>query len=143
MFKNKLISKMIIIMLSLTLIGSIAVIVTLKYTEQATTEKGPSIDDVIKASVDVTDIKTNLKSNNYISISFKIQMDSKKAAGELQKRDFQVRDIIIKRLSDMSAQDFEGTKGLSTLETDIAKQIDQLMENGHVVKIYTTSKVLQ
>jgi flagellar protein FliL len=142
-FKNKLISKMIIIMLSLTLIGSIAVIVTLKYTEQAGTEKGPSIDDVIKASVDVTDIKTNLKSNNYISISFKIQMDSKKAAGELQKRDFQVRDIIIKRLSDMSAQDFEGTKGLSTLETDIAKQIDQLMENGHVVKIYTTSKVLQ
>jgi flagellar FliL protein len=134
---------MIIIMLSLTLIGSIAVIVTLKYTEQAGTEKGPSIDDVIKASVDVTDIKTNLKSNNYISISFKIQMDSKKAAGELQKRDFQVRDIIIKRLSDMSAQDFEGTKGLSTLETDIAKQIDQLMENGHVVKIYTTSKVLQ
>lgn len=134
---------MIIIMLSLTLIGSIAVIVTLKYTGQAGTEKGPSIDDVIKASVDVTDIKTNLKSNNYISISFKIQMDSKKAAGELQKRDFQVRDIIIKRLSDMSAQDFEGTKGLSTLETDIAKQIDQLMENGHVVKIYTTSKVLQ
>ncbi|MED3918365.1 flagellar basal body-associated protein FliL [Priestia aryabhattai] len=143
MFKNKLISKMIIILLSLTLIGSIAVIVTLKYTEQASTEKGPSIDDVIKASVDVTDIKTNLKSNNYISISFKIQMDSKKAAAELQKRDFQVRDIIIKRLSDMSAQDFEGMQGLSTLETDIAKQIDQLMENGHVVKIYTTSKVLQ
>ncbi|MDR7243377.1 flagellar basal body-associated protein FliL [Priestia megaterium] len=143
MFKNKLISKMIIILLSLTLIGSIAVIVTLKYTEQASTEKGPSIDDVIKASVDVTDIKTNLKSNNYISISFKIQMDSKRAAGELQKRDFQVRDIIIKRLSDMSAQDFEGKQGLSTLETDIAKQIDQLMENGHVVKIYTTSKVLQ
>ncbi|MEI4524306.1 flagellar basal body-associated protein FliL [Priestia megaterium] len=143
MFKNKLISKMIIIMFSLTLIGSIAVIVTLKYTEQASTEKGPSIDDVIKASVDVTDIKTNLKSNNYISISFKIQMDSKKAAAELQKRDFQVRDIIIKRLSDMSAQDFEGMQGLSTLETDIAKQIDQLMENGHVVKIYTTSKVLQ
>ncbi|CAI8932246.1 flagellar basal body-associated protein FliL [Priestia megaterium] len=143
MFKNKLISKMIIIMLSLTLIGSIAVIVTLKYTGQASTEKGPSIDDVIKASVDVTDIKTNLKSNNYISISFKIQMDSKKAAAELQKRDFQVRDIIIKRLSDMSAQDFEGMQGLSTLETDIAKQIDQLMENGHVVKIYTTSKVLQ
>lgn len=143
MFKNKLISKMIIILLSLTLIGSIAVIVTLKYTEQAGTEKGPSIDDVIKASVDVTDIKTNLKNNNYISISFKIQMDSKKAAAELQKRDFQVRDIIIKRLSDMSAQDFEGTQGLSTLETDIAKQIDQLMENGHVVKIYTTSKVLQ
>ncbi|MEH7309842.1 flagellar basal body-associated protein FliL [Priestia megaterium] len=143
MFKNKLISKMIIIMLSLTLIGSIAVIVTLKYTGQASTEKGPSIDDVIKASVDVTDIKTNLKSNNYISISFKIQMDSKKAAAELQKRDFQVRDIIIKRLSDMSTQDFEGTQGLSTLETDIAKQIDQLMENGHVVKIYTTSKVLQ
>jgi flagellar protein FliL len=142
-FKNKLISKMIIIMLSLTLIGSIAVIVTLKYTGQASTEKGPSIDDVIKASVDVTDIKTNLKSNNYISISFKIQMDSKKAAAELQKRDFQVRDIIIKKLSDMSAQDFEGTQGLSTLETDIAKQIDQLMENGHVVKIYTTSKVLQ
>jgi len=142
-FKNKLISKMIIILLSLTLIGSIAVIVTLKYTDQASTQKGPSIDDVIKTSVDVTDIKTNLKSNNYISISFKIQMDSKKAAEELQKRDFQVKDIIINELSNMNAQDFEGTQGLNTLETNIAKQIDQLMESGHVVKVYTTSKVLQ
>jgi flagellar protein FliL len=134
---------MIIIMLSLTLIGSIAVIVTLKYTDQASTQKGPSIDDVIKTSVDVTDIKTNLKSNNYISISFKIQMDSKKAAEELQKRDFQVKDIIINELSNMNAQDFEGTQGLNTLETNIAKQIDLLMESGHVVKVYTTSKVLQ
>jgi len=87
-FKNKLISKMIIIMLSLTLIGSIAVIVTLKYTEQASTEKGPSIDDVIKASVDVTDIKTNLKSNNYISILLKFKWIVKKQRQSFKKEIF-------------------------------------------------------
>lgn len=88
MFKNKLISKMIIILLSLTLIGSIAVIVTLKYTEQASTEKGPSIDDVIKASVDVTDIKTNLKAITTSASPLKFKWIVK-AATELQ-RDFQV-----------------------------------------------------
>ena len=97
---------------------------------------------MIKASVDVTDIKTNLKAITTSASPLKFKWIVK-SGSRASKRDFQVRDIIIKRLSDMSAQDFEGTQGLSTLETDIAKQIDQLMENGHVVKIYTTSKVLQ
>ncbi|TYR82726.1 flagellar basal body-associated protein FliL [Priestia megaterium] len=143
MFKNKLISVMIIILLSLTLIGSIAVIITLKLTSEPAAETGPSIDEVVESSVDIVDIKTNLKSNNYISISFKIQMNSKDAAKELQKREFQVKDIIIKELSEMSTKDFEGKEGLSRLEENIAKQVDGLMEEGNVVHIYTTSKVLQ
>jgi len=134
---------MVIILLSLTLIGSIAVIVTLKLTSEPVAEAAPSIDEVIDSSVDIADIKRNLKSNNYISLSFQIQMDSKKAAKELQKREFQVKDIIIKELSEMTAEDFEGKKGLKALEERISKQIDSSMETGHVVKIYTTSKVLQ
>ncbi|MEE6131317.1 flagellar basal body-associated protein FliL [Priestia sp. GS2] len=143
MFKNKLVGTMVIILLSLTLIGSIAVIVTLKLISEPVAEAAPSIDEVIDSSVDIADIKTNLKSNNYISLSFKIQMDSKKAAKELQKREFQVKDIIIKELSEMTAEDFEGKKGLKALEERISKQVDSSMETGHVVKIYTTSKVLQ
>ncbi|MCA1200315.1 flagellar basal body-associated protein FliL [Priestia flexa] len=143
MFKNKLVGTMIIILLSLTLIGSVGVIVTLKLASEPAAEAAPSIDEVIDSSVDIADIKTNLKSNNYINLSFKIQMDSKKAAEELQKREFQVKDIIIKELSEMTAEDFEGKKGLEALEERISKQIDSSIETGHVVKIYTTSKVLQ
>ena len=51
-------------------------------------------------SVDIKEITTNLASNDFIRISFKIQTDSKKAKEELEKRDFQVNNIIILELSE-------------------------------------------
>ena len=50
--------------------------------------KEPTIDEMIEATVDIPEITTNLASNDFIRISFKIQTDSKKAKEELEKRKF-------------------------------------------------------
>ncbi|KOO46605.1 flagellar basal body-associated protein FliL [Priestia koreensis] len=142
MFKNKLVNIMIIILLSLTLVGTAAVIIIMKMSGDEG-PKDPNIDEIVDASVDVTDITTNLLDDSFIRISFKIQTDSSDAKDELAKRDFQVRDIIIKELSNMKSAQFQGSRGVVQLEDRIKAKVNELMQDGRVVKVYTTSKMLQ
>ncbi|MED3724993.1 flagellar basal body-associated protein FliL [Priestia filamentosa] len=105
--------------------------------------KEPSIDEIVEASVNIDDVTTNLSSENYIKMSFTLQTNSKEAKEELTKREFQVRDLMIKQLSNMKVEQFQGKEGISTLEQMLKEEINNLMQEGKVVKIYTTSKILQ
>lgn len=131
---------MIIILIAITLVGGIAIYFVL-HTGKGT--KGPTIDDILKTSVDITDVTTNLAGDNYIKISFKIQTNSTNAKNELTKRDFQVKNIIIEELSQMKAQDLKGKNGLLKLEQALKMKINQVMQDGKVVQVYITDSLLQ
>ncbi|HWO97862.1 MAG TPA: flagellar basal body-associated protein FliL [Bacillus sp. (in: firmicutes)] len=142
MFKNKLVNIMIIILLALSLVGAVAVIIVLNLmnAEEATE---PSAKELVELTVNMEEITTNLLNDQFIRISFAIQTDGKKAKKEVEMRDFQVRDIIVKELSDMKAEQFQGQKGVVELEERLKAKINELMQEGKVVKVYTTSKMLQ
>lgn len=105
--------------------------------------KNPSIDQIIQDSVDLTDFTTNLAGGNYIKMSFKIQTNSKAAAAELTKREFQVQNILIQDLSDIKASDLEGKAGKIKLEDALKQQINEVMQDGKVVQVYITNSLLQ
>ena len=73
----------------------------------------------LKHSVDITEITTNLASNDFIRISFKIQTDSKKAKEELRKENFQVNNIIILELSGIEVEEIQGKEGQLKLRGNI------------------------
>jgi flagellar FliL protein len=102
-----------------------------------------SIDEIIKYSVDIEEITTNLQSGGYLRVQYKVQTDSKKARTELEKRQFQVRNILIHEISSKKSSDFSGGEGLEKLENDIQTKINEVMQEGLVVKVYTTSFLLQ
>jgi flagellar FliL protein len=110
---------------------------------KAGASSGPSIDEVIKNSVDITDLTTNLATSNYVKMSFKVQTDSKAAKDELTKRDFQVKNIVIEELSDTKAEDLQGKTGKIKLEETLKKRITQIMQDGKVVQVYITDSLLQ
>lgn len=87
MKNNKVIITMLVLLLVITLAGAGAFIYIWKFTgdEKA---KEPSIEEILESSVDVEEITTNLATDNFIRISFKIQTDSKKAKEELEKEIF-------------------------------------------------------
>lgn len=132
---------MLIILIAITLVGAVAVVVVLKMTGEGEA-KEPTIDEVLEASVDVPEITTNLASNDFIRISFKIQTDGKKAKEELEKRDFQVKNIIIHTLSEKKAEQISGSEGQTLLETELKDQINELMQEGKVEKVYITGSLL-
>lgn len=133
---------MLVLLLVITLAGAGAFIYIWKFTgEQKTNE--PSIDEILESSVDIEEMTTNLASNNFIRISFKIQTDSKEAKEELEKRDFQVKNIIIQELSEKKSEELKGKNGQIKLENDLKDKINELMQEGKVVQVYIVNSLLQ
>jgi flagellar FliL protein len=142
MMKNKLFMIMTIMLAAILLVGAVAATVIYKMNNTAEA-KGPTIDEVLEDSVDIPQLTTNLASDDYIRISFKIQTDSTDAKDEVQKRDFQVKNIIIQELSEKQAKDLQGKEGKLQLENTLKDRINHLMKDGKVVKVYITDSLLQ
>lgn len=140
---KKLLSIMLVIIVSITLIGVAALVVVMKFIGNEDEHKEPSIEEVVEASVDIPEITTNLSSGNIVRLSFKIETDSKKAKEELEQREFQIRDIIISELANMAAVQLEGKEGMDKLKETVKQKANELMHEGKVNKVYTTSYILQ
>ncbi|PLR69758.1 MULTISPECIES: flagellar basal body-associated protein FliL [Bacillaceae] len=142
---KKLLSIMLVIITSISLIGVTALfIITNFMTDKANAkEKEPSIDEVIEYSFDLPEITTNLASDNIVRLSFKLETDSKKAKEELEKREFQVRDIIISELSNISAEQLDGKDGMNAFKETVKQRANNLMQKGKIQKVYTTSYIIQ
>lgn len=144
MKNNKLLTVMLIILVSITLIGVVIFVLLTQFNKQSTTEtKEPSIDEIIEASVDVTEITTNLADNRIIMLSLKIQTDSVEAAEELTKRDFQTKNLVIAQLSEMTEDDLKGKEGKATFESTLKSQLNELMQEGKIQQVYITSYIIQ
>lgn len=139
MKNNKLLTIMLIILVSITLIGVVALVVVTQFSKDPGSAEQPSIDEIIEQSVDVPELSTNLSDKRYVKLSLKIQTDSKEAAEEIGKRDFQVKNILVELLSDMSSKDLEGQKGKELLTNALKAKFNSLMQNGEVQKVYITS----
>jgi flagellar protein FliL len=142
MKNNKLVMTMFILLVIIALVGAVAIIMLLNTNNQSK-DSEPTIDEVLEMSVDIKEITTNLASNDFIRISFKIQTDSKDAKEELEKRDFQVNNIIILELSGLEVEEIQGKEGQLKLEETLKTKINEILQEGKVQKVYITQFLLQ
>ncbi|MDQ0214294.1 flagellar FliL protein [Oikeobacillus pervagus] len=140
--KNKILSVMLILLTVITLVGAVVIIMILKSSNTGIA-KEPKIDEVLEASVDVPELTTNLATNDYIRISFKIETESKEAKKELEKRDFQTKNIIIKELSELKSDDLKGKEGKDRLCDQLKMKLNEVMQEGKVINVYITSYIIQ
>ncbi|MFS0782294.1 flagellar basal body-associated protein FliL [Bacillus sp. 1P06AnD] len=138
MKKNKPLTIMLITLVVITLVAAIALVMVLNMGKSD--DKNPSIDQIVKHSVEVPDITTNLAEDGFIKISFMIQTDSKSAKKELEKRNFQVKNIIITELSQRKASQF---KSFENLENILKEKINSIMQDGKIERVYVTSSIIQ
>lgn len=134
---------MLIILISLTLLGVIALILVNILNSTDTRGKEPTIDEIVKLSFDTPEITTNLLSNDFARMRFRIQVDNKKALEEIQKRDFQIDNIIIRELAGMKSSDLKSAEGIEQLETRLKMKINELMQEGIVIQVYTRERMIQ
>jgi flagellar FliL protein len=142
MKNNKLLTVMLIILVSITLIGVVLFVVLTQLNKQSATLE-PSIDEILECSVDVPEITTNLADGKFIRIELKIQADSQNAAKELEKRNFQTNNIIIEELSELTEENLKGKEGKILLESTIKARLNELMQEGEVQQVYITSYIVQ
>ncbi len=137
-------NKVLIVITVILLVGAAGLLIydKLGLGKKEAASEGQSIDDVIKLSVDMGEIATNLLDNRYVKISFMVETNSKDAKEEVEKRKFQVQNIIITELSDMKSPQLEGKEGKQSFEEAVKSRINEIMQEGEVVKVYITSYII-
>ena len=134
--------KRLLLITLLVLIFSVAILYFLlnSNVEKDVTE-AKSIDQLIKFSYESPEITTDLKDGSFVKIQFQIITDGKEALDEISKRDFQLKNIIIKELANLEEEQFRD--GLNELEKTMKKRLNELMNNGKIIEVYTISKIIQ
>lgn len=108
-----------------------------------TEASAPTAEELDKLMVQTDEITTNSVDQAYVKIQFKIQADNKDAKHELEKRLFQVNNLIIYEISNMKTEELSGQKGLIALEDKLKSEINKVMQEGKVERVYTTQKIIQ
>lgn len=145
MFKNKIVNIMLIILVTLTLVGAITIVLYTQLFKEDTDGEAKALtaDEIVKSSYQTEEITTNLLSSDIIRASFVIQLDNPKAKVEIEKRSFQVKDIIIQELSDREKSDFKGSAGMVEIQDAIKARINEILLEGYVVEVYINQRVIQ
>ncbi len=138
---QKVFKTMLAILIVLTVIGVVALVMIMTISGKEKEDGKPSIDEVIENSFETEELTTDLKNDRYVRIQFRIVTNSKEAKEELQKRDFQLKNILIKELSKMNQDEFK--TGVDNLENMLKTRLNELMVEGKVTDVYTIDKVLQ
>ena len=149
MFQNRLFNMALIIIVAITLLGVVTFVLWQTYLAPASSEESHAqqvetltAEELEAYTVDTGEITTNLFTNNYIVVRFSITADSEEAKEELEKRMPEVSQIIIKTFADLTPEDIKGSQGWNKLEARIMNEISSLMQEGKIVKVITTKKVL-
>lgn len=138
---NGLVKTMITSLVIILLGGVIALVVVLNVSGKEKNGDAQTIDEVVEYSYQTSEITTDLNDGSFVRIQFQIVTDGKKAREEVEKREFQLKNILIKELSKMKAKDFK--TGLSNLEDVVKQKLNEVMTKGKITDVYTISKILQ
>ncbi|UFU01032.1 flagellar basal body-associated FliL family protein [Radiobacillus kanasensis] len=140
---RKFITILISILVVLTIVGAVAVVVVLNLTGEKEEEKVKELtaDELLEYSFEAPEVTTDLSDGSYLKIQYQVVGDSKEAKEEIEKRSFQMKNIMIKQLSPMSADEIQND--LAKIEEKMVVELNKVMEEGKIVDVYTISKVLQ
>lgn len=148
MFKNKLLNMSIILLIAITLLGIVA-LVLYKYvlipqdTNNQNALNNPSIEEMVEMSVSTGELTTNLADNRYAVMDFTIVLNNEDAKEEVEMGLFLVKREIIGVLSSLTSEDLTGEEGVNAMEARIISRVNNILQEGEVVKVVTTKRLIQ
>jgi flagellar protein FliL len=138
---SRLVKTMLLSLVIIILVGVVAAVIVLNVLDKKNDDKEQTIDEIIEYSYQTPEITTDLSDGSFVRIQFQIVTDSKDAKEEIAKREFQVRNILIKELATMDEEAFKS--GLSNVEDILTVELNKVMTEGLIQDVYTINKILQ
>ncbi|WP_226034940.1 flagellar basal body-associated protein FliL [Aquibacillus saliphilus] len=138
---RKLVKILVSVLIVLTILGIVAFVVILNVSGEQKDSSELSLDEMVEYSFTTSDMNTDLKDGSFVRIQFQIITDSKKAKEEIQKREFQLKNIFIKESVEMVEKDLQS--GLTGLEDRMKKKMNELMLEGNIKEVYVVGKIIQ
>lgn len=138
---SKTVKMMMIMVVVLLLGGTIAMVVVLNVSGEPKHNAKASIEDMVEYSYETSELTTDLEDGSFVKIQFRIITDGKAARKEVEQREFQIKNILIKELGIMDEEQFKS--GLDELENKMKNKLNEVMTEGKVTDVYTVNKILQ
>ncbi|WP_026906126.1 flagellar basal body-associated protein FliL [Paucisalibacillus globulus] len=138
---NKFLKVTLLSLVIIILIGAVAAVIVINVLDKKNENGEPSIDEIIEYSYQTPEITTDLSDGSFVRIQFQIVTDNKDAKEEIEKREFQVKNILIKELATMDEEAFKS--GLTNVEDILKVELNKVMTEGSIIDVYTISKILQ
>lgn len=132
---------MLILLIFLLLGGAAGTIIVFNLAEKDDKTAEASIDEILEYSYETSEITTDLSDGAFVKIQFQIITDSKVARKEIEKREFQIKNILIKELATMNQESFK--TGLSDIENRVKNKLNEVMTDGKILDVFTIDKILQ
>ncbi|WP_261132841.1 flagellar basal body-associated FliL family protein [Bacillus sp. Marseille-Q3570] len=143
--KNNLVKTMLVMItaISIVAVAGVVLYMNLSSKDEVKASDERSANELKDLSVDTEQIMTNLEDTGFAKMAFRIQVDNSKAKKELETRMFQVKNSIIYQLSGTKSDELQGPEGIANLESSLQKTINEFLDSGKVVRVFTTEKVVQ
>src|SRR5699024_6098398 len=113
---------MMVSIMSLVVLGLVSGVLFIILTKETQADEEQTLKEMNQYSYDTPEITTDLKDGRFVRIEFLIVADGKKGLKEIEDREFQVKNVLIKEISLMSESDF--SDGLSELEETIMDRLN-------------------
>lgn len=86
---------------------------------------------------------SNSRQNHFIRTEIVLELSDRRAVSSLEKRQPQVRDIIISLVRSRTAEQFHKDTGMELLRFEIIKEMNTLLSKGEVTNVYFIDLIVQ
>lgn len=138
---SKMVKMMITSLVIILALGAATILFILNLNNKDDKSSAETLDEMVKYAYESPEITTDLLDGSFVRIQFQIITDGKAAQKEISKRDFQLKNILIKELAKLDEEDFK--TALGELEEKIKDRLNELMTEGKIIDVYTINKILQ
>ncbi|WP_017471891.1 flagellar basal body-associated FliL family protein [Amphibacillus jilinensis] len=137
---NSKVFKIILAVLAIIAISGMGAIIFILVNEDDP-DRELTIDEQVEYSYTTEQISVDLLDGRFVQLQFNLITNNSDAREEVEKRQFQFNNILIKESVDMTSDDLQA--GLSELETNLKNEMNELMEEGEITDIYIVGKIVQ
>lgn len=136
---NKMFRVILITLAILAVLGLGGVIYLLTQNEDPNREL--TFEEQVDYSFTTEVINLDLADQRYVQLQFNILTSNQNARDEIELREFQFQNILIKETVHMTSEELQSD--LAQFETTLKVEMNKLMQEGEITDIYIVSKIVQ
>lgn len=104
-------------------------------------DRALTIEEQVEYSFTTEEINLDLEDQRYVQLQFNILTNNSDARDEVELREFQFKNILIKETVNMTSAQLQAD--LTQFEETLKTEMNKLMEEGEITNVYIVGKIVQ
>lgn len=100
-----------------------------------------TINEQVEYAYTTEEINLDLEDDRYVQLQFNILTNNSDARDEVELREFQFKNLLIKETIDMTSEQLQAD--LDEFEDTLKTEMNNLMEEGEITDIFIVGKIVQ